>query len=160
MQKQLLSTYEEYDSIEELNESDRDLLMKAREATRSAYAPYSQFKVGAAAKLANGEIIRGSNQENASFPAGICAERVLLSSASSFFPSVPVETIAISYQHKDQNHLYKPIAPCGICRQTLQEYELRFHQPIRIVLGGMNGKVYIIPRASNLLPLSFDSTNL
>lgn len=158
--KQLSFSFEEYDSIDELKESDRGLLIQAREATKFAYAPYSSFKVGAAAILANGEIIKGSNQENASFPAGICAERVLLSAASSFYPGVPVDTIAISYQHQASDHIYKPVAPCGICRQSMQEYEERFRQPIRLILGGMNGKVFVIPQSGYLLPLSFDSGDL
>ncbi|HEX4852357.1 MAG TPA: cytidine deaminase, partial [Puia sp.] len=161
MQKKLITfSFDEYESIDELNDSDKRLLFHAREATQSAYAPYSQFKVGAAAKMTNGEVVKGSNQENASFPAGICAERVLLSAASSQFPGVPIDTIAISYLHHDPNHLYKPVAPCGICRQTMQEYEERFHHPIRLILGGMSGKVCIVPQSNYLLPLSFGTGNL
>ena len=151
--------YEEFQSASELNEDDRVVLVKAREATRNAYAPYSNFHVGAAARLANGEIVTGSNQENASFPAGLCAERVLLSSASSLYPKVPIESIAISYRSSlvESDH---PITPCGICRQSLQEYEERLHHPIRLILGGMKGKIFIIPKASMLLPLSFTSNDL
>src|SRR5215831_778375 len=90
--------YEIYESIDELTEEDAWLLSEAREVTSHAYAPYSNFHVGAVAKLANGEILAGSNQENASFPVGLCAERVLLASVSSLYPRVPVETIAISYR--------------------------------------------------------------
>src|SRR5205809_4800145 len=116
--------YEIYNSIDELKEEDAWLLSEAREVTSHAYAPYSNFHVGAVAKLANGEILAGSNQENASFPVGLCAERVLLASVSSLYPKVPVETIAISYQSTlvESDH---PISPCGICRQSLQEYEER-----------------------------------
>jgi cytidine deaminase len=152
-------SFEVYDSLEELSEEDAWLLAEAREVTELAYAPYSHFQVGAVAKLANGEIVAGTNQENASFPVGLCAERVLLASASSLYPNVPIEAMAISYQtgNSDSNH---PISPCGICRQSLQEYEMRVGQPIRLILGGMEGKIYIIPKASALLPLAFTSEEL
>src|SRR5256714_3989817 len=122
--------YRVYESIDELSDEERWLLNEAREVTAQAYAPYSNFQVGAVAKLANGEIVAGSNQENASFPVGLCAERVLLASASSLFPKIPVESMAISYQAGtgDSDH---PISPCGICRQSLQEYEMRVGHPIR-----------------------------
>jgi len=152
-------SFEVYDSIDELKEEDAWLLNEAREVTEHAYAPYSHFHVGAVAKLANGEIVAGSNQENASFPVGLCAERVLLASASSLFPKVPIESMAISYQAGtgDSDH---PISPCGICRQSLQEYEMRVGHPIRLILGGMEGKIYVISKASLLLPLAFTSEEL
>jgi cytidine deaminase len=152
-------TYEVYDSIEELSEEDAWLLNEAREVTQHAYAPYSHFQVGAIARLANGEIVAGSNQENASFPVGLCAERVLLASASSLYPKIPIESIAVSYQSANgpSDH---PITPCGICRQALQEFEIRLKHPIRLILGGMEGKVFVIPHASVLLPLGFTSDEL
>ena len=151
--------FEVYESIEGLPEKDAWLLGEAREVTQHAYAPYSHFQVGAVARLDNGEIVAGSNQENASFPIGLCAERVLLASSASLFPNVPIETIAVSYYNENgqSNH---PISPCGICRQSLLEYELKFKQPIRIILGGLEGKVYIIERAGMLLPLSFTADEL
>jgi cytidine deaminase len=152
-------TYEVYDSIEELKEEDAWLLNEAREVTQHAYAPYSNFHVGAVAKLANGEIVAGSNQENASFPVGLCAERVLLASASSLYPKVPIESLAISYQ-SGMGGSDHPISPCGICRQSLQEFEMRVAHPIRLILGGMEGKIYVISRASALLPLAFTSEEL
>ena len=135
------------------------MLSEARKVTQHAYAPYSRFRVGAVARLNNGEIVTGSNQENASFPIGLCAERVLLASAASLFPEVPIKTIAISYRNENGNS-DRPISPCGICRQTLLEYETRLKQPIRIILGGLQGKVYIIERAGMLLPLSFSADEL
>ena len=152
-------SFEVYESIDELSEQDAWLLNEAREVTEHAYAPYSHFHVGAVAKLANGEIVAGSNQENASFPVGLCAERVLLASASSLYPKVPIESLAISYQsgNGDSDH---PISPCGICRQSLQEFEMRVGKPIRLILGGMEGKIYVIPKASALLPLAFTSDEL
>ena len=114
-------SYRVYDSMEELPEEQQWLLSEAREVTSQAYAPYSNFQVGAVAQLANGEIVAGTNQENASFPVGLCAERVLLAAASSMFPKIPINTIAISY--KSDNHTSDhPISPCGICRQSLQEF--------------------------------------
>ena len=151
--------YEVYDSIDELSEQEASLLKKARETTRHAYAPYSHFKVGAVAKMKNGEIVTGSNQENASFPVGLCAERVLLASASSLYPKIPIDMIAISYS-SDQVASDHPVAPCGICRQSLQEFEERSKSPIKLVLGGMHGKVIVIDKASQLLPLAFTSEEL
>jgi cytidine deaminase len=158
-EKKIEFNYQVYDNISELTEEQQWLLNEAREVTSNAYAPYSNFQVGAVAKMANGEIVAGSNQENASFPAGLCAERVVLASISSLFPKVPIETIAISYksEHHKSNH---PISPCGICRQSLQEYEGRVNHPIQLILGGIEGPVYIIDSASRLLPLAFTSEEL
>ncbi len=151
--------YKVYDSIAELPEEQQWLLNEAREVTSNAYAPYSNFQVGAVARMANGEIVAGSNQENASFPVGLCAERVLLASISSLFPRIPIETIAISYksEHQRSDH---PISPCGICRQSLQEFESRVSHPVQLILGGMEGPVYVIDSASRLLPLAFTSEEL
>ncbi|MBA2746749.1 MAG: cytidine deaminase [Flavisolibacter sp.] len=152
-------SYRVYENLEELPEEQQWLLSEARAVTAQAYAPYSNFQVGAVAKLANGEIVAGSNQENASFPVGLCAERVLLAAASSLFPKIPIETIAISY--KSENHKSDhPISPCGICRQSLQEFESRVNHRVQLVLGGMSGPVYVIESASKLLPLAFTSSEL
>src|SRR5687767_2448844 len=136
IKSQHILTVSEYDSIEELNEDDAWLLSEARAATQFAYAPYSNFNVGAVARLTNGEMVTGTNQENASYPAGICAERVLLSSVASQYPSVAVETIAISYNNM-KGKSDTPVSPCGICRQSLAEYQQRTQKPIRIILSGM-----------------------
>jgi cytidine deaminase len=158
-QKEFRLTYEEYGSEQELTPADAGLLNVAKRTTGDAYAPYSHFRVGAAARLVNGEIITGSNQENASFPAGICAERTLLSVAASRFPGVAIETLAISYVNEN-GPSERPIAPCGICRQSLQEFEQRTGRPIRLILGGQHGKIYVIPKATSLLPLAFTSDEL
>ncbi|HVG12017.1 MAG TPA: cytidine deaminase [Flavisolibacter sp.] len=152
-------SYKSYDSIDDLPEEQQWLLSEARDVTEQAYAPYSHFKVGAIAKLSNGEIVAGTNQENASFPIGLCAERVLLASASSIFPKIPIDTIAISYK-SEGNVSDHPIAPCGICRQSLQEFETRIGHSIQLILGGMTGQVYVIDSASKLLPLAFTSEEL
>jgi cytidine deaminase len=146
---------EEYENIQALEKGDQVLLHAARLATEYSYAPYSKFRVGVALRLSNGQLMTGTNQENASFPAGICAERVALSAASSVYPGIAIETLAVSYFNEsgDSSH---PVSPCGICRQTLSEYEQRFGQTIRLVLGGNSGPVYIIRRSSDLLPLAFN----
>lgn len=152
-------TYEEYASDAELEAGDMDLLSRARGTTGNAYAPYSHFRVGAAARLNNGAIVTGTNQENASFPVGICAERVLLSAAASLYPGIPIASIAISY-FNEKGPADRPISPCGICRQSLQESEARTGQPIRLILSGQTGPVYVIPRSGSLLPLGFVADDL
>jgi cytidine deaminase len=151
--------YEVYDSIQELKQEDAWLLNEAREVAQQAYAPYSRFQVGAVATLANGEIVAGANQENASYPLGLCAERVLLASASSLYPQVPIVSIAISYANHNGESDH-PVSPCGICRQSLLEFEKKMNQPIRLILGGLEGRVFIIPKAGLLLPLSFTSDDM
>jgi cytidine deaminase len=151
--------YRVYDSIDELSNDDQWLLKEARKVTEQAYAPYSNFQVGAVARMGNGEIVAGSNQENASFPVGLCAERVLLASISTLYPKTPIDTIAISY--KSENHRSDhPISPCGICRQSLQEFEQRVDRPVQLILGGLTGPVYVIDSARSLLPLAFTSEEL
>ena len=130
------------------------MLAKAREVTAQAYAPYSRFFVGAVARLGNGEMVAGTNQENASYPVGICAERVLLGNAATHYPGVPIDTIAISYASETVKSDH-PISPCGMCRQSLLEYETRTRQPIRLLLAGQEGKIYIVNTVSVLLPLAF-----
>ena len=157
--EKLSIAYEVYESSNELEPSDAALLQRAIDATGIAYAPYSNFRVGAAALMENGEIVVGSNQENASYPVGLCAERVLLSAVSSVYPGVAIKTMAISYR-SESGASNRPISPCGVCRQTLVEYEARLKQPIRLILGGMEGKVWIIPQAGSLLPFGFSGDDL
>ncbi len=152
-------SYEVYDSVDDLNEADAWLVNEAREVTNAAYAPYSNFNVGAVAKLVNGQIVAGTNQENASYPVSICAERVLLSSSASLYPGVAIDTMAISYNNINGQSSH-PISPCGMCRQSLVEYEERVKQPIRLLLSGLDGKVFVIEKANSLLPLSFGSIDL
>ncbi len=153
--------FEMYDDISELNKEDAALLEEARKTTQKAYAPYSNFFVGATAICNNGEKVYGTNQENASYPVGICAERVLLASASMLQTDIPIKTIAISYNNLSRNGgSDRPISPCGMCRQSLAEYEERTGQPIRLILSGMEGKVMIITSASQLLPFSFGSESM
>ena len=159
MQQKYYFEYESFDEISSLNESDALLLLAARKVTAAAYAPYSGFKVGAVAKLANGATVSGTNQENASYPIGICAERVLLSAASSVYPGIPIETMAISY-FNEKGTSNKPVTPCGICRQSMTEYQTRFQQPIKLILSGQEGKIIVIASADQLLPLGFSGDDL
>lgn len=159
-QEQIHVHFTVFETAQELTEADQLLLRKAQLATADAYAPYSQFHVGAAALLQNGEIITGSNQENASSPAGLCAERVLLAAASSLYKQIPIDTIAVSYHNKKNDNNSKPVSPCGICRQSLLEYQIQQQKPIRLILAGMEGKVFIIEDVSTLLPLSFSGADM
>lgn len=148
-----------YESGDELNQADLFLLTEARSVTQFAYAPYSNFHVGAAARLINGEVVTGTNQENAAYPAGICAERVLLSVASSQYPGIGIETVAIAYNNL-KGKSDRPVSPCGICRQSFTEFQQRTKNPIRIILSGMEGKVQVIENAADLLPLVFGAEDL
>lgn len=150
--------YQQYDDIAELNKEDAGLLTRAREITKQAYAPYSKFYVGAVAKLTNGEFVAGTNQENASYPVGICAERVLLGNAATLFKDVAIDTMAISYDSENVKSDH-PISPCGMCRQALLEYETRT-KPFRLILAGQKGNIIIVNTASFLLPFAFTSTEL
>jgi cytidine deaminase len=147
-------SYIVYESLSELDEDDKILLKAAQDAASLAYAPYSDFNVGAAAKLANGEIIKGGNQENASFPAGLCAEGVVMAIAAARFPRMPINTLAITYNstRAESDH---PIAPCGVCRQSLEEFRLKTGSPVRLIMGGLSGKIFEVSDASALLPLAF-----
>ena len=134
-------SYKVYGAADELNETDRQLLASAEEASQFAYAPYSHFQVGAALQLADNTEVTGSNQENASFPVGICAERVALSALSSKQKNAVVKSIAIYCNNKPH---HPPAAPCGMCRQALLEQETRQQAPIRILLKGNSSEVFEI----------------
>lgn len=142
-----------------LDNKDASLLDQARALTSIAYAPYSRFHVAAVAQLANGQIVKGTNQENASFPVGICAERSLLAAIGTLHPNEIIETMAITYQPQEGDSS-RPISPCGMCRQSLVEYENRVKNPIRLILAGMEGPVYIIDTAKELLPFAFSEVDL
>ena len=151
--------YEVYDDISELKKEDAELLNTAKNVTKQAYAPYSNFFVGAVARLNNGETVAGTNQENASYPVGICAERVLLGNAATLYPGISIDTLAISYDSKEvpSDH---PISPCGMCRQALLEYETRTAKPIRLILSGQKGKIYVVETVKYLLPFAFTQDEL
>lgn len=143
----------EYQTIDELAETNQKLINAAKESVHSAYAPYSNFHVGAAVLLENGKIITGSNQENSAYPSGLCAERVALFYANAKYPNVPVLALAVCAFYK--NEFTKiPTPPCGSCRQVMLETETRFSKPIKVFLYG-NDKILEIPDSQSLLPLSF-----
>ncbi len=151
--------YEEYNNEGELKTKDRELLTKAIEAHENAYAPYSQYHVGAALLLADGKIITGNNQENAAYPSGLCAERVALFYAFSQNPDEIVKTIAIAA--KAQNFVISdPVAPCGACRQVMSEYETKQRSPIRVILKAEKSKILIFNQIEDLLPLIFHAEEL
>ena len=151
--KNLSFSYLEYEEIEELNDDDRELLISAMKSAANAYAPYSEFMVGAAVRLESGTIVNGTNIENAAFPSGICAERSAFAGAASNHPGdVPV-ALAVAAKSSD-GFTGDPISPCGNCRQVISEEENRNHKPVRIILGGKRN-IRIISTASDLLPLCF-----
>lgn len=152
-------TYEVYTSADTLNKADLELLTSAKHSILNAYAPYSGFNVGAAVLLEDGTVVTGNNQENAAYPSGLCAERVAIFYASSQHPTKKVIAVAISATSKHQP-INIPVPPCGACRQALAEYEIKCETPIRLIMGGQSGEVFISPSVSNLLPLLFSSKNL
>ncbi|MBT8298137.1 MAG: cytidine deaminase [Maribacter sp.] len=160
MKKQTISfELSVFESLEELNEQDHRLMLLAIAARKDAYAPYSNFKVGAAVLLANGEVVIGSNQENASYPSGLCAERVAVFQAGAKFPGVTIKAIAITA--KSNTHLVtKPAAPCGNCRQAISEYEYKQESPIELILMGEQGDIIKCQSLDDLLPLSFNNSYL
>jgi len=131
----------------------------AEKARENAYAPYSNFRVGAAILLENGEIITGNNQENAAYPSGLCAERVAIFFAGSQFPNIKILQIAVTARSEKQT-LNVPIPPCGACRQAIAEYEIKQKHPIEIFFMGETGEVYKTDSIKTLLPLLFDSNSL
>ena len=140
--------------MDELPSDEQYLVQKAIESTNNSYAKYSHFHVGAAVQLDNGEVLPGCNQENAAFPAGICAERSAIFAAGAQYPNAAVEIIAIAAREPNGNLTAEPVSPCGTCRQVLIETETRFQRPIRILLYGRN-RIYVMDGIRHLMPLSF-----
>ena len=153
------STLYVFENVEELPKDAFTLMQKAIEAREKAYAPYSNFHVGAALLLDNNEIITGNNQENASYPSGLCAERTAIYYAGSQFPDAKVVRMAISAGSK-KNKTTSPIPPCGACRQAIAEYEVKQDTPIEIYFMGETGKVAKSKSLANLLALIFDKSVL
>jgi len=150
--------YTEFDSINELTQMDAELVDKAREAAKNAWAPYSGFHVGAALLLDSGQIVTGNNQENAAYPSGICAERVALFSANANHPRSRVVAMAISAFNK-KGRVSSPICPCGSCRQAIHESEERFGISIRLILDSSK-TIIEVEGIKTLLPLSFNKNSL
>lgn len=143
-----------FESVAELSKDDQQLMQKAIEVRLQAYAPYSKFNVGAVLLLENGELVIGTNQENAAYPSGLCAERVAIFHAGAAYPGVKIKKIFISASPQDRD-LEEPIPPCGACRQSIAEYEMKQETPIEIYFMGAVGKIYKSDSLENLLPLLF-----
>jgi len=160
MKKQTIKTeFNSYDSLDELLDSDRELLLLAKKSLENSYSPYSNFKVGAAVLLENGLQYGGSNYENASYPLCICAEQTVLTTAANLHHGVAPVALAISV--KNPNHLIdRPGLPCGACRQVICETEVKNNRPIRVILQGETGPVFIFENGLDLLPLAFDKSFL
>ena len=144
--------------MDELSQSDRELVSAAMEATKGSYAPYSKFRVGAAARLANGLVFTGANQENAAYPSGLCAERTTLFAANAQYPDQPVLALAIAAR-KGNRFMPTPISPCGACRQVISGVEDRFGHPVRILLYGTEG-IYECNGMDALVPLRFVDSDM
>ena len=143
----------------DLNSIDNNLVSKAVEAAKNAYAPYSHFRVGAAVLLADGSLVLGNNQENAAYPSGLCAERVALFYANANYPNTSVDTICVVVIDKDDNVIPQSVSPCGSCRQVIAETEMRYNSDIRILLVSKNS-ILEFKSIKDLLPLSFSQQDL
>jgi cytidine deaminase len=158
--KSLNIHYHCFESLNELNPSDRELVEKASLAMTRAYAPYSEFQVGAALRMDDNSIIEGNNQENAAYPSGLCAERVALFYAGARFPEIKVKTIAV-IAHSLHPHSFEDVAsPCGACRQVMLESQSRHKGEMRIILASVKGKGIIFDKVEDILPFSFDLMTL
>jgi cytidine deaminase len=148
------STIQQYTSATELSLEDQQLLNDAKAAVNTSYAPYSRFHVGCALILENGVIIKGSNQENIAYPSGLCAERVAIFHAGASYPDVPVRTMAITV--KAEGYVVdKPITSCGSCLQSMSEFELKFNKPMRIILQGETGNIWVADSLRTFIPFMF-----
>ena len=157
-EKQLQIRYSIFESLADLPAEAQTLMAKAVAARHNAYAPYSKFKVGAAVLVGNGKIFIGSNQENAAFPSGLCAERVAIYQASTQCPDEIIKMIAISGTAEDPTG--QPVSPCGACRQSLSEYETKQQQPIPVYFMGAKGSIIRTESIRDLLPFLFDGSLL
>jgi cytidine deaminase len=155
----ITTSFDVYASVNELPEAVKQLMEEAVKVRKTSYAPYSRFHVGAALLLDNGKVVYGANQENAAYPSGLCAERVAVFSAGANYPGAAIVRIAISAASEDKE-VTEPIPPCGACRQSIAEYELKQDTPIEIWFMGETGKVYKSDSLKNLLPFMFGSEYL
>ena len=148
------SIIQQFNSMEDLNTVSKNLLLRAKEAAKNAYAPYSKFNVGCALLLENGEIILGNNQENIAYPSGLCAERTAVFYAGANFPTIPIKMLAVTAFAKSYE-VNQPVMPCGACLQSMSEFELRFSKPIQIILQGNSGPIYVAEGTKTFLPFQF-----
>ncbi|MDQ1141586.1 cytidine deaminase [Pedobacter agri] len=147
-------SFEQYAGIDELKENDAELCKLSEQALVGSYSPYSKFRVGTAIRLASGEIILGSNQENLAYPSGLCAERVALFSIGSNYPDAVIESMAITAQ-TDAFEILKPVTSCGGCLQVMAEFERKQSAPIEVIFYCLNGEILKVPSVQSLLPFSF-----
>lgn len=152
--EQFICPYTVFENEAELDPQDAELLRLAHAATFHCYAPYSKFHVGAAARLANGKIVTGSNIENAAYPSGLCAERVALFAAQAQYPDVAVEALAITARSENKT-IDEPVAPCGGCRQVMVETEQRSKHPMRVICQGETGSIFAFDGIEPLMPFIF-----
>lgn len=157
--KKLVLTWKEAEQLEALIPLEATLLALAKSSLKNAYAPYSNFHVGAAILLENDLMLSGSNQENAAYPMCLCAERVALSTAASLYPNKLIQTMAITVKAPNQI-VRQPAMPCGACRQALCEKEYQQKQAIKLVIRGEEGPIYCFQSAKDILPFSFDASFL
>ena len=155
----ILTEFDVYNSAKDLDKKDAELLLAAQKMVKTAHAPYSEFHVGAAVLLENGKIVTGNNQENAAYPSGLCAERVAIFYASAQFPKVAIKAVAVAVK-AENTVIDEPLSPCGGCRQVIAEYETKFEKPIRIIMSGEKGQIYIAKSIESLLPLMFSKKYL
>ena len=153
------TTLQVFNDVSDLPDQIQKLMAAATKARETAYAPYSKFKVGAAILLDNDEVITGSNQENASYPSGLCAERTAIFYAGAKYPDAQIRIMALTASSQQQI-TDTPIPPCGACRQSIAEYEIKQENPIEIYFMGAKGKVVKSNSLANLLPLGFDRSFL
>lgn len=151
----ITTQFKVFDSVQDLPNDIQDLMTQAVEVRKNAYAPYSKFRVGVAIFLDNGKIVLGSNQENAAYPSGLCAERVAIFYAGAVYPEARILKMAITAA-SDSNQTTAPIPPCGSCRQSIAEYEIKQETPIEIYFMGEIGAIYKSESLKNLLPFMFD----
>lgn len=152
--ERFICPYTVYDTLDEMDPQDAELMRRAHEATQSAYAPYSKFNVGAAVRLANGEIVTGNNIENAAYPSGLCAERVAMFAAMAKYPGVAFEALAVT-AHSQTKVIAEPVAPCGACRQVMVEVEQLSKRPLRVMCQGQEGPIMVFEGIESLMPFIF-----
>ena len=153
--KEIRISYIEYNGIDDLKTDDQELVKAAIAATATAYAPYSNFHVGAAVRFEDGEVVQGSNQENAAYPSGTCAERTALFYAGAAHPEKAITKIAIAAGQKGVL-VSEPVTPCGACRQVMAQYQTKGGKPMEVILIG-SAKIWKFTKVNDLLPLIFDS---
>lgn len=155
MKKKIVIEYQEFSSADQLSKADAELLKEAVSATELSYSPFSKFRVGAAVRMANGQILKAANQESEAFPSGLCAERSVLFYALSKYPGVAVEALAIAAK-KGRKLTATPTRPCGACIQVMLDAQKRGGKPMKIILGAAE-KIEVISSVNDLIPFSFDN---